>query len=130
MLGHDVRPSVQVAALFLLFTASFGIARGAQAQTCLGASIFDHLEWCSRDNGFNEGASCGLANLAATGLSIPTNAPQPVAGNIFKRSDMISLASQAAKAGYRDEAAKTCLCCWAHHRGVQNCMRNYQSGHH
>jgi hypothetical protein len=57
------------------------------------------LDWCSTDDGFNEGAVCG-ANIAAqagVGASVPQVA-LPVLGNTWDRTNMMG----PTKTVYRD----------------------------
>lgn len=86
-------------------------------------SVEEGLEWCSRDHGFNEGASCGLGALASAGISgLPTLAAQSVLGNIWDRTNMMGAAKEAFRLGKREEAIDASICCQSHNAHMWNCL--------
>lgn len=86
------------------------------------------LQWCSRDHGFNEGATCGLSSLARHSLSgLPAMAPQPILGNTWDRTNMIGAAKIAARAGHIDAAVSAAICCQIHNPHMHTCMNNHRS---
>lgn len=86
------------------------------------------LQWCARDHGFNEGATCGLSGLAGINLTgLPALAPQPILGNTWDRTNMIGAAKAAAKAGHVEAAVNAAICCQIHNPHMHTCMMNHRS---
>lgn len=76
-------------------------------------AVYAHLEWSSRDHGFNEGAECGANALAGSGVQLPRFGGQ-VLGNTWDRTNMMSAAVAAYHAGYRDAAINAVICSQIH----------------
>ena len=76
----------QLACVLLVFGLTSPVI--SIAQDCAG-DVPAHLEWCSRDHGFNEGASCGLNALAGTGVPLPAPVGQAILGNVWDRTNMM-----------------------------------------
>jgi len=81
-----------------------------------------NLDWCTRNNGFNEGANCGARALAGT----IDNIPEPGLGlaNRWPRSSMMYDAISAAKAGYKIQGVKAAICCQVHNISGYSCLAN------
>lgn len=100
----------------------------AWATDCVGAkgnhfSVEDQLDWCSRDHGFNEGASCG-ADIAAKvgyGGNVPSGA-QPILGNSWDRTNMMGLTRTVARSGKVEEATDMAICCQVHNADAHACL--------
>lgn len=113
----------QLVATSALMFAGISMFAGAQGFTCDTAFVNASLEWCARDRGFNEGATCSLEALsAAHSGSLPAAAPQPVLGNSWSRANVIRAAKDAAKGGQADAGANAAICCQAHNPPVQACL--------
>jgi hypothetical protein len=91
---------------------------------CAG-DVPQHLEWCSRDHGFNEGATCGLNALSEAGISgLPAVVAQPILGNIWDRTNMMGATKTAWKAGQHDKAIDAAVCCQIHNDGAHACLQS------
>ena len=83
-----------------------------------------HLEWCSRNNDFNEGATCGAQALAGLNVGVPAIVAQPVLGNLWSRTNMMGATVAAYKAGYQDQAVAAATCCQVHNGGAFVCLQS------
>ena len=84
-------------------------SHNAGAQAC---DVDASLDWCARDHGFNEGATCGLDAMSHAGLQgLPAAAPQEALGKTWDRASMLGSARTAAKAGWVPVAVNTAICC-------------------
>src|SRR5687767_12358997 len=91
-------------------------------------TIEEGLEWCSRDHGFNEGATCGLNALGDAGLSgLPEIAAQSVLGNTWDRTNMMGATKTAFKAGKREAAIDAATCCQVHNKHMHDCLKSSRS---
>lgn len=118
------------------FVLAFGVVavtRPAAAETAcptVGSdgqyhSVEEGLNWCSRDGGFNEGASCGVAALS--GVQLPAalaTALNPLLANAWRRYDMMSAARAAYHGGSVDAAVNTATCCQIHNPHMLNCLQS------
>jgi hypothetical protein len=87
-------------------------------------TVASQVEWCSRDHGFNEGATCGANALAEAGISgVPEVVAGVVLGNTWDRTNMIGAAKAAYKSGKRKEAIDAVICCQIHNPPAQNCLK-------
>ena len=93
----------------------------AQAD-CSSATVNAHLEWCSRDHGFNEGASCGANALSGVVSNVPALVSQPILGNAWDRTNMMGLTKTAYKQGQHDKAIDAAICCQVHNDGSHSCL--------
>jgi|SRR6266496_631442 len=62
----------------------------------------DQLKWSAQDTGFNEGAEEGIRLLLKYGVGLPDGLADlggKVAGNVWKRRDMMKFAKDLAKSG-------------------------------
>jgi hypothetical protein len=76
-------------------------------------AVYAHLDWSSRDHGFNEGAECG-ANALGGLVQLPGPFVGQVLGNIWDRTRMMGAAVAAYHAGYRDAAINAAICSQIH----------------
>jgi hypothetical protein len=107
-------------------TMSLPLTVAAQAN-CSANDVKVNLDWCSRDHGFNEGATCGVSALGGLGLQgLPALAPQPLLGNTWDRTNMMGAAKAAWKAGHRGPAVNTAICCQIHNAGAQACLNAHK----
>jgi hypothetical protein len=83
-----------------------------------------HLEWCSRDHGVNEGATCGMRALStpAAQAQLPPALQQRSLGNLWDRSKMMGAAVNAYKSGAKIEAINVAVCCQYHNPPAQQCL--------
>jgi hypothetical protein len=102
----------------VLLSLSFPL--GAMADCA--ADLPQHLDWCSRDHGFNEGATCGAQALAGTNVGLPAIAAQPILGNAWDRTNMMGAAEAAYKAGYKEQAVDAAVCCQIHNGAAHACL--------
>jgi hypothetical protein len=130
--------AVGLAFAFLLNSAATGGPRSPRAASSIGrggdascnisgniATVSSQLEWCSRDHGFNEGATCGLNALAGAGLTgLPQIVGQAILGNTWDRTNMIGAAKTAFTSGKRSEAIEAAICCQIHNPPSQDCLKN------
>jgi hypothetical protein len=87
----------------------------AEAACDMSLDPAGQMEWCSRDHGFNEGATCGLNALGNTGINgLPAMVSQAVLGNTWDRTNMMGAAKAAYRAGHQNEAVTAALCCQIH----------------
>jgi hypothetical protein len=87
-------------------------------------TVEEHLEWCSRDPGFNEGATCGYNALRGTELpGLPPLVGQPLLGNAWVRRDMMYLSRDAYRSGYRQQAVTAAVCCQVHTPDAHQCLQ-------
>jgi hypothetical protein len=85
------------------------------AQPEQGCDVNCGLEWCSRDHGFNEGATCGLNALGGTSVGgLPGMATQAILGNTWDRTNMMGATKAAARAGQHEAAIDAAICCQIH----------------
>ena len=99
------------------------LALASVAKADCAGDVPQHLNWCSRDHGFNEGASCGLNALSGAGVSgLPAAAAQPVLGNIWDRTNMMGATKAAWKAGYQEQATDAAICCQVHNADAHSCL--------
>lgn len=113
----------QLVATSALMFAGISALAGAQGFTCDTAFVNASLEWCARDRGFNEGATCSLNALSTAGSSsLPAAAPQPVLGNTWSRASVIQAARDAVRGGHVDAGANAAICCQTHNPPVQACL--------
>lgn len=84
--------------------------------TCTTEALYQHLNFCKTDTGFNEGALC-----AAGILDIPTGLGA-VAGNTIKRNFVMQLTIAAAKADQDAIALEATVCCQAHNDDARQCI--------
>jgi hypothetical protein len=113
--------SLLVFVLLLLFSAA------ALMGQCPAGDVDVHLNWCSGDHGFNEGATCGLNALGNTGLTgLPALAAQPILGNTWDRTNMMGATIVAYKAGYTKEAIDAAICCQIHTPGAHECLASHR----
>jgi hypothetical protein len=111
---------------FIGVTMSAPFSAYAQAD-CSSATADAHMDWCSRDHGFNEGATCGASALSGVGLSgVPALVPQPILGNTWDRTNMIALAKTAYKAGQQEKAIDAVVCCQVHNGGAHQCLQSHR----
>lgn len=88
-------------------------------------TVEEGLEWCSRDHGFNEGATCGLNALGGTGISgLPGIASDAILGNTWDRTNMMGAAKAAFKLGKRSQAIDAAACCQIHNPHMDNCLKS------
>jgi hypothetical protein len=88
-------------------------------------SVEEGLEWCSRDHGFNEGATCGLNALGKTGIGgLPQIAAQAILGNTWDRTNMMGATKAAFKAGMHDDAIVAAICCQIHNPHMHHCLES------
>lgn len=81
------------------------------------------IGWCTRDTGFNEGASCGLRALGGTGVpGLPQWAEQPVLGNLWKRREMFNACKSAWSLGLSNQAYECAKCCQIHNPSEHQCI--------
>ena len=86
-------------------------------------TVEEGLEWCSRDHGFNEGATCGVNALGSAGIGgLPAVAAQAVLGNGWDRTNMMGATKAAFKAGKRKEAVEAAVCCQIHNPHMHKCL--------
>lgn len=80
--------------------------------------------WCSRDTGFNEGATCGLRALPGGNVipGLPDWTTQPVLGNIWKRREMFNACKAAWSLGYKEAAYQCARCCQIHNPDEHECI--------
>jgi hypothetical protein len=98
---------------------------GAHAQTaCPGGSysVESALEWCARDQGFNEGAACGAEALGASAPNADL-LNRRLSGKFWTRAEMMSAAREAAKNGYVEQAVEGAICCQIQSPEVSSCLR-------
>lgn len=106
-----------------LVLAPIVLALSSAAMADCAADVPQHLNWCSTDHGFNEGATCGLNALSGTGLSgLPAVVAQPVLGNTWDRTNMMGATKAAWKAGFKEQAADAAICCQVHNDGAHSCL--------
>lgn len=114
---------LKLVATSALMLAGMSVLAGAQGFTCDTAFVNASLEWCSRDRGFNEGATCSFGALSTAGSSsLPGAAPQHVLGNTWRRASVIQAARQAVREGHADAGANAAICCQTHNPPVQRCL--------
>jgi hypothetical protein len=109
-----------------LFSPTLGLAdtqcptRGNDGQF---HTVEEGLEWCSRDHGFNEGATCGLNALGGTGISgLPQIAAQAILGNTWDRTNMMGATRVAFQAGQHERAIDAAICCQIHNPHMSQCL--------
>jgi hypothetical protein len=81
-----------------------------------------HLDWCSTDHGYNEGAECGLKALTGSGVPLPADVGQQVLGNIWDRTNMMGATKTAWKVGAKDAAVAAATCCQIHNPPAHQCV--------
>jgi hypothetical protein len=113
----------QLACVLLMFGLTFPVI--SIAQDCAG-DVPAHLEWCSRDHGFNEGASCGFNALAGTGVPLPAPVGQAILGNVWDRTNMMGATEMAWKAGATGQAVEAALCCQIHNPAAYQCLSSHR----
>ena len=107
--------------LGLFLAATIGAAHLA-AQSC-EQDVPIHLDWCSADHGFNEGATCGLQALSKTSMNgLPPLVAQPILGNVWDRTSMMGAAKTAWTAGFKDQAVDAAICCQLHNEAAHSCL--------
>jgi hypothetical protein len=95
------------------------------AAVCKQSTVDVHLNWCSMDHGFNEGASCGLNVLGGTDVAgLPAMAVQAVLGNVWDRTNMMGVTKAAYRAGFQNEAIDASICCQIHNRDAYDCLKS------
>ena len=110
-----------LAALGLALAAFPVCSAAVHAQAC---DVAASLDWCARDHGFNEGATCGLDALSRAGLQgLPAAAPQDALGKTWDRASMLIYARAAAKAGWVPVAVNAAICCQTHDPTARACLR-------
>lgn len=79
-------------------------------------AVYNHLDWSSRDHGYNEGALCGIEALQGiAGVELPSIPfEQDLLGNIWDRTNMMGAAVQAYRLGFHDEAVSAAACSQIH----------------
>jgi hypothetical protein len=109
----------QLAYVLLTLGLAFPLTSVADCQGDVPA----HLEWCSRDHGFNEGATCGLNALGGiSGVQLPGPVAQPILGNTWDRTNMMGATIQAWRVGATDQAVDAAICCQVHNGGAHSCL--------
>ena len=99
------------------------------AQTlCPGGkyTVEESLDWCARDQGYNEGATCGARALGSYAQNSDLLNGK-LAGNLLSRSGMILAAQEAAKNGDLDRAVEGVICCQIHNSQVRACLQKNRS---
>jgi len=110
----------------LVLTLCAVLSLKCMAQDC-APDVPVHLEWCSRDHGFNEGATCGFNALGGiAGVQLPAALPQPILGNAWDRTNMMGATVAAWKAGATDQAVNAAICCQIHNPAAQQCLQSHR----
>jgi hypothetical protein len=102
--------------------ASILLALSSAAMADCASDVPLHLDWCSRDHGFNEGASCGLSVLSGVLNGLPAAVAEPILGNIWDRTNMMGATKVAWQAGYKDQAVDAAVCCQVHNNDAHSCL--------
>lgn len=105
----------------IVFAAIVFAPTFAVAQDC-ASDVPAHLDWCSRDHGFNEGATCGINTLGSVLTGLPAVVAQPILGNVWDRTNMMGAAKVAWNAGYTQQAIDAAVCCQIHNPSAQACL--------
>ena len=106
-----------------IFITIFLAFSSAAMADCAG-DVPLHLNWCSTDHGYNEGAECGLQALTGTNVSLPADAGQQALGNAWDRTNMMGATKAAWKVGAKDAAVKAAVCCQVHNEGAHSCLQS------
>lgn len=86
-------------------------------------TVDEHLDWCAKNSGFNEGAVCGLSALKTTGVSgLPPMMDEKILGNLWNRIQMMDATKAAYRAGKREEAISATVCCQIHTPDAHECL--------
>jgi hypothetical protein len=83
------------------------------------------LEWQMNDTGFNEGADVAVQIIAKYGLGVPDILAKlggAVAGNVWKRREMIRFARDVAKSGHPWEGAAIAIAGQWHNCHAFKCL--------
>ena len=99
------------------------------AQTlCPGGkyTVEESLDWCARDQGYNEGATCGARALGSSGQNSDLLNGK-LAGNLLSRGGMILAAREAAKNGELGRAVEGVICCQVHNTQAHACLQKNRS---
>jgi hypothetical protein len=90
-------------------------------------AIYNHLDWSSRDHGYNEGALCGINALQGiAGVQLPSIPfEEDVLGNIWDRTNMMGAAIQAYRLGFHDEAVDAATCSQVHNPNVYQLLSDH-----
>jgi hypothetical protein len=90
---------------------------------CPASDVTAHLDWSAHDNGFNEGATCGLSVLTGLNLAgLPALVPQPILGNVFHRDTMMGFAKTAYRLGAKEQAVDVAICSQVHNDDAHACL--------
>lgn len=116
----------------MFFTTVLFAAQTAVGQTkcpmAKDGTVEGHLNWCSTDAGFNEGAVCGVNALASAGISgLPAIAGGAILGNLWNRTNMMGATKAAFAVGQRDAAVNAAICCQIHNSDARACLENNRS---
>lgn len=98
------------------------LALSSAAMADCTADAPQHLDWCSTDHGFNEGATCGLRALSGLGLSLPVDVGEAILGNAWDRTNMMGATKAAWHAGFKGQATDAAICCQVHNSGAHSCL--------
>jgi hypothetical protein len=85
-----------------------------------------HLDWCSRDHGYNEGAECGLKALTNSGVQLPVDIGQQALGNAWDRTNMMGATKAAWRIGAKDAAINAAVCCQVHKAEAHSCLSSHR----
>jgi hypothetical protein len=112
---------------FVLAVAALALPRHASADAGCpdGSTVWQHVEWCSRDGGYNEGAQCGLDALGGSLLGLPSGLTGDILANAWPRRDMIGAARIAYhRANAKSAGINAVVCCQVHNPPVYACLSN------
>jgi hypothetical protein len=98
------------------------LALSSAAMADCAADVPQHLNWCSTDHGFNEGATCGLRALSGLGLTLPVDVGEAILGNAWDRTNMMGATKAAFHAGFKEQAIDAAICCQVHNGGAHSCL--------
>ena len=93
--------------------------------SCPASEMQAHLEWCARDQGFNEGASCAQSVLFRTNHGALASDLMPQAsfsGHTVSRVQIIDIARDLARKGEASTAVELVQCCEVHNSSAGYCL--------
>ncbi len=98
----------------------------ANARAQCPRDIADHLNWCSGDHGFNEGAVCGLSALSTARVAgLPAMTSEAVLGSTWDRTNMMHMTLVAFRHGAQNQAVAAAACCQLHNPRAHACFASH-----